>query len=43
MTQSYDLMWWISIVLACSPALINLPISESSVARLRPAAETVKA
>jgi MFS family permease len=36
-TQSYDLMWWISIGLGLLAALINLPISESPVARLRPA------
>ena len=42
MTQSYDLMWWISIGLGLLAALLNLPISESPVARLQPA-ETVKA
>ena len=41
-TQSYDLMWWISIGLGLLAALINLPISEAPVARLR-LAETVKA
>jgi MFS family permease len=36
-TQSYDLMWWISIGLGVLAGLINLPISESPVARLRTA------
>jgi predicted MFS family arabinose efflux permease len=33
-TQSYDLMWWISIALALAAALIHLPIRERPVARL---------
>jgi hypothetical protein len=41
-TQSYDLMWWISIGLGVLAGLINLPISESPVARLQ-AAESAKA
>ena len=41
-TGSYDLMWWISIGLGVVSGLLNLPINESPVARLRPA-ETAKA
>ncbi len=33
-TQSYDLMWWISIALALAAALIHLPIRERPVARM---------
>ena len=35
LTQSYDTMWWISIVLALVAALIHLPIRERPVERLR--------
>lgn len=34
-TQSYDLMWWISIGLGLFAALVHLPIREGPVARLR--------
>jgi hypothetical protein len=34
-TKSYTLMWWISIGLGLLAGLINMPISESPVARLR--------
>ncbi len=37
LTGSYTLMWWISIGLGLLAALINVPISESPVARLLPA------
>jgi hypothetical protein len=33
-TESYDMMWWISIALALFAALIHLPIRERPVARL---------
>jgi predicted MFS family arabinose efflux permease len=39
-TQSYDMMWWISIALALFAALIHLPIREQPVARLQPAPST---
>jgi predicted MFS family arabinose efflux permease len=39
-TGSYDLVWWISIALAVLAALINLPIREVPVARIRARAET---
>lgn len=41
-TKSYDLMWWMSIGLGLLAGLINMPISESPVARLR-AVESAKA
>jgi predicted MFS family arabinose efflux permease len=34
MTQSYDMMWWISIGLGLLAALLNWPIKEQPVARL---------
>lgn len=37
MTQSYDLMWWFSIGLGVTAALLNWPIRERPVARLSPA------
>ena len=36
-TKSYDMMWWISIVLALFAALVHLPIRERPVARLEAA------
>jgi len=36
---SYDLVWWMSIGLAVTAALLNLPVREEPVARLRAAAE----
>lgn len=38
-TRSYDAMWWISIALGLASALINWPIDERPVARLRKAAD----
>ncbi len=38
MTGSYDLVWWISVALGVAAALINLPVKETPVARLQPAA-----
>ena len=38
LTNSYTAMWWISIALGVLAGLINLPISERPVARLRAAA-----
>lgn len=38
-TGSYDLVWWASIALALVAALLNLPVREEPVARLRAAAE----
>ncbi|MEM9357076.1 MAG: MFS transporter [Pseudomonadota bacterium] len=35
MTQSYELMWWISIALALFAALVHLPIKEEGVPRLK--------
>ena len=35
-TKSYDTMWWISIALALFAALVNWPIRERPVERLRP-------
>jgi predicted MFS family arabinose efflux permease len=37
-TGSYDLVWWISVALGVAAALINLPVKETPVARLQPAA-----
>ena len=34
-TKSYDLMWWISVALGVFAALINWPIEEKAVERLR--------
>ena len=33
--QSYDAMWWISVVLGLVAAAVNWPIEERPVARLR--------
>ena len=38
-TGSYEVVWWMSIALAVVAALLNLPIREVPVARLRAAAE----
>jgi predicted MFS family arabinose efflux permease len=38
-TGSYDVVWWLSIALAVVAALVNLPIREVPVARLRARAE----
>ena len=38
LTQSYDAMWWISVALGLTAALLNLLIREQPVARLAPAA-----
>ncbi len=35
-TQSYDIMWWISVALGVFAALIHLPIREQAVARAEP-------
>ncbi len=37
-TGSYDIVWWLSVVLAVLAALIHLPIDEKSVPRLTQAA-----
>jgi predicted MFS family arabinose efflux permease len=37
LTQSYDLMWWFSIGLGVTAALLNWPIREAPVARISPA------
>jgi predicted MFS family arabinose efflux permease len=34
LTQSYDMMWWISIALGLFAAAVHWPISEQPVARL---------
>ena len=39
-TGSYDLVWWLSIGLAVLAAVVNLPIREVPVARIRGRAET---
>ncbi len=39
-TGSYDLVWWLSIALALVAALLNVPVREVPVARLRAAPET---
>ena len=36
-TGSYDIVWWIAIVLGVAAALINLPVRESAIVRTRPA------
>jgi len=38
-TQSYDTMWWISIVIGLIAALVHLPIREEGVARLQAEAD----
>jgi len=38
-TGSYEVVWWMSIALAIVAALLNLPIREIPVARLRAPAE----
>ncbi len=38
-TGSYDLVWWLSIGLAVVAALLNVPVRETPVARLRAPAE----
>jgi MFS family permease len=38
LTKSYDAMWWISVALGLTAALLNLLIREKPVARLMPAA-----
>lgn len=37
LTGSYDLVWWLSVGLAVLAALLNLPVRETPVERLRPA------
>ena len=37
LTKSYDAMWWISVALGLTAALLNLAIREKPVARLMPA------
>jgi MFS family permease len=39
LTGSYDLVWWLSVALAVLAALLNVPIREVPVTRLRLAAE----
>jgi MFS family permease len=39
LTGSYDVVWWLSVGLALLAALLNVPIREVPVARLRAAAE----
>jgi MFS family permease len=39
LTGSYDAVWWMSVALAVLAALLNLPVREVPVARLRPRAE----
>jgi len=41
-TGSYDAVWWIAIALGVVAALLNVPIREEPVARLRAAAEGVR-
>jgi predicted MFS family arabinose efflux permease len=38
LTGSYDVVWWISVGLALLAALLNVPVRETPVARLQPAA-----
>ena len=38
-TGSYDVVWWLSIGLALLAALLNVPVREDPVARLRPVPE----
>jgi predicted MFS family arabinose efflux permease len=42
LTGSYDLVWWISVALAVLAALLNVPVREVPVARLRAAAELAR-
>jgi predicted MFS family arabinose efflux permease len=42
LTGSYDAVWWIAIGLAVAAALLNVPIREVPVPRLRTAAEVVR-
>ncbi|MCM2332987.1 MAG: MFS transporter, partial [Anaeromyxobacteraceae bacterium] len=37
LTGSYDVVWWLSVGLALLAALLNAPVRETPVARLRPA------
>ncbi len=39
LTGSYDFVWWLSVALALLAALLNAPVREVAVVRLRPAAE----
>jgi MFS family permease len=39
LTGSYQVVWWISVGLGVLAALLNVPVRETPVARLRPAAE----
>jgi predicted MFS family arabinose efflux permease len=41
-TGSYDVVWWIAIALGVVAALLNVPIREEPVARLRAAAEVAR-
>jgi predicted MFS family arabinose efflux permease len=41
-TGSYDVVWWIAIALGVVAALLNVPIREEPVARLRVAAEVAR-
>jgi MFS family permease len=43
LTGSYDVVWWLSIGLALLAALLNAPVRETPVARLRPAAAAPEA
>jgi MFS family permease len=43
LTGSYDVVWWLSIGLALLAALLNVPVRETPVARLQPAAAPVPA
>ena len=36
-TGSYDAVWWLSVLFGVLSAVINLPIVEKPVARLKPA------
>jgi hypothetical protein len=39
LTGSYDVVWWISVALAVVAALLNVPVREVPVARLRAGTE----
>jgi MFS family permease len=41
-TGSYDVVWWVAIALAVVAALLNVPVREEPVPRLRVAAEVAK-
>jgi MFS family permease len=41
-TGRYDLVWWVSIALAVIAALLNIPVREAPVARLRAAPEVAR-